>query len=393
MVDRPEALSSLLAAVEGAETVALDTEADSLHHYHEKACLIQLTIHDAHWIVDPLAEGLDLTPLARLLEDRSLILHGADYDLRMLRRAWGFRPRRLMDTMLAAQLMGWTEIGLAALVERICGVALSKHGQRADWSERPLAPGLLAYAVDDTRYLHRVAEAMAESLRGLGRLEWLEESCERLLRVTGEDDDGGWRQDPEAWRVKGGRHLKGRAAALLRELWHWRDAIAERADRPPFRVAANAFMLEWANWLAETPDATMDQAPERPAWLRGGRRASFDQAVERVLAMPPDDFPPPVERKTHGRRFTQEEEDLLKRLLATRDAVAESLGLQSGVLGPRDAIVPLVAPRPADEDALRELGGLMRWQARVLAPALLPLIQAVGKPPERCSRDKERLSS
>jgi ribonuclease D len=366
-------LVPLLTAARAHPSVALDTEADSLHHYHEKVCLIQLAVDGGHWIVNPLAEGLDLQPLMRLLEHRPLILHGADYDLRLLRRAYDFRPRRVLDTMLAAQLLGWREIGLAALVERICGVALSKHGQRADWSVRPLTDRLLAYAVDDTRYLHRLAETLRNELERRGRLAWLEESCERLLETTGAEDPAP-PPDENAWRIKGGRHLTDRPAALLRELWRWREGIARRIDRPPFRVAANAFLLTWADWLSEHPEATAAQMPERPAWLRDRRRQSFEHAVQRALALPPEQWPGPPEIHRRQRRFTAEEENLLGRLLRARDAVAERLDLQPGVLGPRDALRPLVRARPADVETLRELTGLMRWQAECLAPAILPLL-------------------
>ena len=158
-VDNASGLRPLLDDVESADDVALDTEADSLHHYQEKICLIQLSVDGRHWIVDPLA-GLDLTPLLALLEGRELLIHGCDYDLRLLFRSYQMRPSRVFDTMLAAQLLGREQIGLAALVETACGVALSKHGQRADWSRRPLTENLLDYAKDDTRYLHPLAAAL-----------------------------------------------------------------------------------------------------------------------------------------------------------------------------------------------------------------------------------------
>ena len=380
MVERPADLAPLLEAIETVPEVALDTEADSLHHYREKVCLIQLTTGDRHWIVDPLAEGLELEPLMRLLERRPLVLHGADYDLRLLGRTWNFRPVRLFDTMLAAQLLGFEEIGLAALVERLCGVTLNKQGQRADWSVRPLSPKLLAYAVDDTRYLYRVSGELRGQLEARGRLAWLEESVERLIETTGQDQEStSARNGDDAWRIKGGRHLRGRAAAMLRELWLWREEIASRIDRPPFRVAPNSLLLEWAGWAAKVDGDEGDgERPASPAWLRGGRLQSFEAAIDRVLAMPPRDWPQAAERQTRGRRFQPEEEDLLKKLMTARDGVARSLGLHPGVLGPREALKGLVRPRPKDVDGLRQHGGLMRWQAENLAPALLPLLAERG---------------
>jgi ribonuclease D len=373
IVAHPGDLEPLMRAIRAHPSVAVDTEADSLHHYHEKVCLIQLTVDGGHWIVDPLAEGMDLEPLIRLLEERPLILHGADYDLRLLRKSHGFRPRRLVDTMLAAQLLGWTEFGLAALVERVCGISLSKHGQRADWSVRPLPETLLAYAVDDTRYLHRVAASMLSDLEKLERLGWLEECCQRLLETTAVESTPA-RDQENAWRIRGGRHLKGRPAALLRELWQWREEIARHIDRPSFRIAANAFLLEWAGWLEENPKATVAEMPERPSWLHGRRLQSFEAAVERALAMRPADWPKPPDRHSRQRRYTPEEEDRLKLLTRARDEVAEKLGLQPGFLGPREALRPLVRANPGDPDAFCRVTGLMQWQGACLAPALLPLV-------------------
>jgi ribonuclease D len=384
MVARQADLGALLEALRPGPLVALDTEADSLHHYHEKVCLIQLTVRsrdkddekDRHWIVDPLAEGLDLTPLLARLAECPLLLHGADYDLRLLRRAYDFRPARLVDTMIASQLLGWPEVGLAAVVERVCGVALSKHAQRADWSERPLADDLLAYAVDDTRYLHRVAEAQHDELERLGRSAWLEETVGRLLETTAAEPPPSAREDADAWRIRGGRHLRGRPAALLRELWHWREEIARHIDRPPFRVAANALLLEWAGWVEKDPEVEASQMPERPRWLRGRRLQSFESSVRQALQLPPDRWPAAPPKPPRQRRPTPEEEALLKALLKARDAEAERLGIQPGVLGPREALRPLIrAPRPADAEALGVQTGLMRWQAECLAGTLLPLLE------------------
>ena len=114
------AMERLIQGIGAAERVALDTEADSLHNYFEKVCLVQLSFGGAHYLVDPLC-GLDLNGLSEALADKPLILHGGDYDLRMMRGSMDFRPRReVFDTMVAAQLLGFEQIGLAALIERFC---------------------------------------------------------------------------------------------------------------------------------------------------------------------------------------------------------------------------------------------------------------------------------
>ena len=153
LVDEPVALKALTARVIGVGQIALDTEADSLHNYFEKVCLVQLSLAGMHYIVDPL-RGLDLHELLSALAETRLIVHGGDYDLRIMRASLGFRPRRqVFDSMIAAQLLGFDQIGLAALVERYFAITLGKEGQKWDWSRRPLRERQRRYATNETRFL------------------------------------------------------------------------------------------------------------------------------------------------------------------------------------------------------------------------------------------------
>src|SRR3989337_2026060 len=159
------AMETLVRRIGAAERVALATEADSLHNYFEKVCLVQLSLGGEHYLVDPLS-GLDLTGFLEALSEKPLIFHGGDYDLRMMRASMGYRPRReVFDTMIAAQLLGMEQIGLAALIERFFGIAIGKEGQKSDWSRRPLSEKQLRYAVSDTRFLEELAAGLHGELR------------------------------------------------------------------------------------------------------------------------------------------------------------------------------------------------------------------------------------
>ena len=359
----------LLDAISRQDSIALDTEADSQHHYQERLCLIQITADGGHWIIDPLA-GLDLAPLFTALAGHELLIHGSDYDLRLLFRTFGFQPDRVFDTMLAAQLIGREAIGLAALVEEFCGVVLDKHGQRADWSLRPIAPDLLVYAADDTRYLHTVAASVHQLLEEKGRLEWHRESCERVMAAAFEPR----RDRPEPWRIKGALRIHGRAAALLRELWLWRDEQARLSDRPHFKIVNNDLLLKYAQWIEDKPEAALGEAPELPAWLRGSRRQSFLEALERGFSLGPTHWParPKIAR---GERMARIDEDLLKCAIKMRDEVAAGLEISPGVIGARDALKAIIRNHPLTPEAYAECSGLMRWQDGLLADRLLDLIQ------------------
>src|SRR6266699_1330240 len=163
-------LTELLKKIEAADRVALDTEADSLHSYREKLCLLQISVsvaanasgHD-DFIVDPLA-GVDLEPLRRRLEPREIVLHGADYDLRMLRRGLNFTAHRIFDTLIAARLLGIREFSLAALLKRYFGLELPKGSQKANWAKRPLPARMAEYAINDVVYLLPLAEKLEAEL-------------------------------------------------------------------------------------------------------------------------------------------------------------------------------------------------------------------------------------
>ena len=206
------AMDKLMQRIGAAERIALDTEADSLHNYFEKVCLVQLSLGGEHYLVDPLC-NLDLSGFSETLAEKPLILHGGDYDLRMMRAAMGFRPRRdVFDTMIAAQLLGIEQIGLAALIERYFAITIVKEGQKSDWSRRPLSEKQLRYAVNDTRYLAQLADRMRGELRDRGRVDWHSESCLAMVESTGRDNA---RDPEEAWRIKGSGRLTRRQLAYL----------------------------------------------------------------------------------------------------------------------------------------------------------------------------------
>src|SRR5438876_11440277 len=239
-------LTELLEKIEPVDRVALDTEADSLHCYREKLCLLQISIPTRDAIVDPLTD-IDLVPLRDALADKEIVLHGADYDLRLLRRNLSFAPRRIFDTVIAARMIGIREFSLAALVQRYFEIELAKGSQKANWAQRPLSARMAEYAVNDTRYLLPMAERLEAELNSRNRMEWFRQSCQRALELAAIDRE---RDVDEAWRISGAGALRGRASAVLRELWNWREKEAEAVDRPPFHILQNRELLHSAERFA-----------------------------------------------------------------------------------------------------------------------------------------------
>jgi ribonuclease D len=354
--------------LESANRIAIDTEADSLHHYFEKVCLLQVSVPGLDAIIDPLAE-IDLTRLLDVLARKTLIIQGADYDLRMMKRDYNFQASSIFDTMLAAQMLGYERFSYAALVERHIGVILSKHGQKADWSQRPLPEKLITYAAADTHYLIDVADKLEQELKDAGRLEWLHESCERLLGYVSE---GMRSPDPERqWRVKGWHVLKpGRGWAFLRELWKWRDTEAQRVDFPPFKIMRNETLVEIAQWAQN--GFKSGEMPNLPRNIQGRRRREMEQALATAREMSPSDWPKPLE--SPKRRQPPLNEQLLNQIKGVRDKYAAELQLDPGFLLSTGIITSIAGSKPSQVNDLSE-AGLYRWQADLMGPDIIQVIE------------------
>lgn len=349
-LDTPEALAPVPAVIAPHAQVAVDTEADSLHCYFEKLCLIQMSVPGQDWLVDPLAE-MPLEPLFAAFEGKELIFHGADYDLRLLRRVGFSGPARIFDTMIAARLSGVAEFSLAALLKVHFGLEIPKASQKANWAQRPLSRAMLDYAVTDTRYLHRLAEIFSERLHSLGRWSWFEQSCERAIRATEASKE---RDGEDAWRISGSGKLRDRPAAILRELWRWRDEEARAVDKPSFHILHNDRLIKAAI------DADAGRKVAFPH-LRGARLRRFEQALDRALKMPKSEWP--IFLRHPRSRPTREEEDRMKTIKNQRDAIAAQLRLDPSLIAPKAVIEGLVLRR--EETIAR----LMPWQRELLGLA------------------------
>ena len=178
MVEDQQTLVEVARSLLDQPAISVDTEADSLHHYQEKVCLIQISDHTRDIIVDPL-QVPDLSPLAEVFSNPAMvkIFHGADYDVVSLKRDHGFETRNIFDTMLACQFLGFPRIGLADLINRFFGIEIDKRYQRHDWAQRPLMPEHLDYARGDTHWLLALREILTYKLEKVGRLEHVLEEC------------------------------------------------------------------------------------------------------------------------------------------------------------------------------------------------------------------------
>jgi ribonuclease D len=342
-------LDALAQVVAGSPWVAVDTEADSLHAYPEKLCLLQLSCTGRDELVDTLA-GLDYSGLLAAFHEHEIILHGADYDLRLMKRTYDFVPDRLFDTMIAARLLGETQFGLGHLVQKFLEIVLEKGPQKMNWAQRPLTPRMEAYARNDTRYLKPLSELLREKLAEKGRLEWLEQSCQQLIRDCAVLRPA----DPDAWRLKGSDRLTDRGRAILRELWKWREQEAIAANRPPFFVLSHEDMVKLALDATHGPDAEV-RVPNR---FSSRRRDALIEAVQKGWAVPENQLP-----KRMPREFNHPDVAMLRRfhnLKKKRDEVAVKHGIDPTLIAAKADLLEM-ARTDAGSD-----GHMLPWQLGLL---------------------------
>ena len=340
-------LAELLPQIESVDRVAVDTEADSLHCYREKLCLLQVSLPGRDYIVDPLAD-VDFAPLGTALERKEIVLHGADFDLRLLRRGLNFTAQRIFDTVLAARLLGIREFSLAALVKRYFGVELGKGSQKANWARRPLSARMLEYAMNDTHYLLALVERLESQLKQFDRIDWLRQSCQRAVEQAAVERA---RDKDELWRIRGSGLLRGRAAAVLRALWQWREKEAEAADRPPFHILQNHELLNAAVSFAS------EKLPDY-RHFSSRRRQAFREAAQNALQLSQEEWP--VSLRRFGTRPSTGMIARTEELRRRRDRGARELDLEPAFIASRSTLEAIAA----DETCATTL--LVPWQRELI---------------------------
>ncbi len=375
-LDTPESTARFLREISTARELAVDTEGASFHRFVDRIYLLQISTRDRSAIIDPLAVP-QLDGLGALMEreDVEVVFHDADYDLRLLRQDYGWEVVRVFDTRVAAQLLGIRAFGLAALLERYFGVKLEKKYQRADWSLRPLTQGMLDYAAQDTMHLLDLRDRMRDDLERAGRLAWAEEEFAIVQNVRWAPDEAGL----AFLRIKGTRDLNRRELAVFRELVHWRDGVAAELDRATFRVVGNEPLLELAR-RRPTVRQELSQVKGMPRGILEQRGGEILEAIARGQAVPEAELP----RFPKARRWERDPDfDVRVSALKTaRDAVAQRLDMDPGVVCAKDRIEAVARRNPLTQAELEEVTELRRWQCAVLGEAYLAALKPHRKPGE-----------
>lgn len=362
-------LKGLATELAGQPAIALDTEATGYHRYHERICLVQISTHDRTWLVDTLAFD-QMEPIGRLMADPAMqvVIHDADYDLRLFKRNYGFRAAHVFDTFVAAELLNEDQLSLAGLLEKYAGEKLDKKFQKADWSRRPLPQAMLDYAAKDTSHLLALRDVLREKLVRMDRMAWAEEEFARLVHIpfeNGNDDEPGF------LKIKGAKALRPHQLAVLRELHAWREEVASRIDRAPFMVLGNDVMIGLARDPALDLRALAGRKGVGEAVLqRNGKRIL--EAIERGMACPKEQWP----RVKRGLRHARDPEfDLrMDRLRAARERLMAEFALKPGIVCANHLLMEIARQKPGSPEELRRIEGMRDYQVTHFGRALLAAV-------------------
>ncbi len=370
LIDTTDALERFIHEALQADVVAVDTEGDSMFHFQEKVCLIQMAANGKTAVIDPLGVS-DLTALEPLFAEPRIrkVLHGADYDVRSLYRDFKFTINNLFDTQLASMFMGWKETSLEAVVARRFGVELDKKYQKKDWSRRPLPDEMIAYAAADVQYLVPIAKALTRELDQKGRLGWVEEECQLLSRARPAEENGG----PMFLKFKGAGRLEPRQLAVLEALLQMRNAIARQKDRPLFKVISNGALKKIAVALPASLKKLKAVQALSPRQFEMYGKAVME-AVRNASEIPRGDLPTYPRRRSP--RVPNCVPPRVKALRAWRDTQASCLDLDPALVLNRTLIRAIAMENPARKAHLAGVEGIHRWQAEAFGDAILDTLNS-----------------
>lgn len=365
-IDTPEALAGLMTELRPLHTIALDTEADSFHHYRPKVCLIQLSFQDNTFIVDPLA-SIDIAGLLKELADKELIIHDAGYDLRLLNADFRFKPKnRIFDTKVAAALTGMEKVGLSDVLHHVTGAEVKKHNQRANWAKRPLPAHLLEYASEDTASLVQIKDHLSRQLERLGRTEWHIESCQAAVDAAYAPKEP---TDPDnEWRVKGTGKLAFKEMAFLREIWYWREKIADKTNIAPFMICRNEEMIRLAGWAARRKKPIDDEI-KLPIRVKSQDRNRLIKSLQKAQSLPSEKWPGP-RKSDPSKRLPDSVRKVVNELKAECEKIAKKHDLALNLIASRSALTRIVLNDTTTAEAIRKKNILLNWQTALLLPAI-----------------------
>lgn len=371
-IDTAESLQAIVKKLLKSPAIAVDLEADSLYHYKERVCLLQVSNGKINAVIDPIKIG-DLSALKPIFANTKIrkIFHGADYDIRSLYRDFKIQVRNLFDTQIASMFLGFREISLEAVLQKRFKVKLNKSFQKKNWSQRPLPQEMVEYAAEDARHLIPLAAALDKELAKKERISWVEEECRILSRVRSASDNS----LPFYLKFKGAGKLPPRNLAALEALLQLRDRKAREKDRPHFKIFSNASLLKIANRLPKslTRLKSIEALSTRQISMYGKDIVS---EINAVLALKPETLP--AYPKKRAPRIPPDVPDRIRVIRDYRDQLALELSLDPALVLNKALISAIAIRNPLTVAQLKEVKELKNWQRKLLGKHVVALLRKMA---------------
>ncbi|MCG2754894.1 MAG: HRDC domain-containing protein [Desulfobacteraceae bacterium] len=371
IVDTISGLEDITRSLKKEKVIAVDLEADSMFHFKEKVCLVQIATKRINVIIDTL-QIKDLSLLKPFFANRDIkkIFHGADYDVRSLYRDFNIKINNLFDTQLACMFLGINGTGLDAVIQQRFNVKLDKRFQKKDWSKRPLPDEMIEYAAGDAIYLLPLAAMLEKELAEKGRLSWVYEECAILSKVR----PPALNSDPLYLKFKGAGRLNRRCLAVLEYLLQSRRKIAKKKDKPLFKIFSNRSMIQ----LAEAKPLNLRQLKKTDA-LSSMQIYTYGnvliKAINKALNMPENKLPiyprnkAPVEKPEVTER--------IKALKPWRDNKAKALEINPSLVLTNATINTLAIHNPLDKSDIERIKELKNWQKEEFGEDITAVLRKV----------------
>ncbi len=348
-------LAAACSALAQYDYVTVDTEFLREQTFWPQLCLIQMAGPEHEFLIDPLADGIDLKPFYDLMAEPAVVkvFHAGRQDIEIVFTKGGLIPAPLFDTQIAAMVCGFGEsIGYVNLVKKITGIDLDKGARFTDWSRRPLSDKQLSYAQADVTHLRDIYTFLIKELEVSGRSHWLSEEMATLSSPNTYQTEPG-----DAWKRLKMRVKNRQSLAILMELAAWRETLAQAQDVPRSRILRDEALYDIANQAPTTVEKLGVLRSLSQGFARSSRAKEIVEVVRRGQERPLEDVP----SLPNGRQLSAEAAafiDLLKVLLranAARHRVAPKLIADNSDL---EAIATDDAPdTPALKGWRRELFG------------------------------------
>lgn len=362
LIDSTPQLADACRAIAPGELICIDTEFIRTTQYSPRLCLTQIAAGDRIHCVDELAE-IDTSPLWDLLcaGEGLRVLHAAKQDMEVAWIRHKRLPAPLFDTQIAAALVGHAaQVGYAGLVKSLLDIDVDKTHTRADWSCRPLAPELIAYAASDVLHLPVIYQMLREQLEKLGRYDWAIEDSARMVNpdLYKVAPDEAWRRLPGIPRLPVAAQLRARRLA------RWREEYAYRADRPRQWILGDKSLLDIAMRRPRN-EAELAGCAEVPA---GVARRQGD-AILAELDAAARDYDAGTDLVQESRPELVDPAQL-KRLGQVVDDIAKSLAIAPEILATRKDLTAAIR----GDAEIRPLSG---WRRPVIGEPLLAAVSAL----------------